>query len=87
MRIMTISAALAAALLLSGCSSLRDLQLSKTQETMLIGAGVGAVVGGGFGLLPGGVSAGTGALIGAGVGAAGGLIYDQLKKANTPSTR
>ena len=87
MRIMTISAALAAALLLSGCSSLRDLQLSKTQENMLIGAGVGAVVGGGFGLLPGGVSAGTGALIGAGVGAAGGLIYDQLKKANTPSTR
>ena len=87
MRIMTMSAALAAALLLSGCSSLRDLQLSKTQENMLIGAGVGAVVGGGFGLLPGGVSAGTGALIGAGVGAAGGLIYDQLKKANTPSTR
>ena len=87
MRIMTISAALAAALLLSSCSSLRDLQLSKTQETMLIGAGVGAVVGGGFGLLPGGVSAGTGALIGAGVGAAGGLIYDQFKKANTPSTR
>ncbi|MFN7191963.1 MAG: YMGG-like glycine zipper-containing protein [Rhodospirillales bacterium] len=87
MRTMTISAALVAALALSGCSSLRDINLSKTQERVLVGAGVGAAVGGAFGLLPNGVSAGTGALIGAGVGAAGGLIYDQLKKANTPSTR
>jgi hypothetical protein len=44
-------------------------------------------LGGGLGLLPGGFSAGTGALVGAGVGAGGGLIYDQFKKANTPSIR
>jgi hypothetical protein len=87
MRTMTISAALVAAMALSGCSSIRDINLSKTQERVLVGAGVGAAVGGAFGLLPNGVSAGTGALIGAGVGAAGGLIYDQFKKANTPSTK
>jgi len=87
MRIMTISAALVAALALSGCSSMRDINLNKTQERVLVGAGVGAAVGGAFGLLPNGVSVGTGALIGAGVGAASGLVYDQFKKANTLSTR
>ena len=87
MRIMAISAALAAAMALSGCSTLRDINLSKTQERVLVGAAAGAAIGGGFGLLPGGVSTGTGALIGAGVGAAGGLVYDQFKKANTPSIK
>ena len=82
MRNMTRMVALAALLLASGCSG-----LSQMQQHALVGAGVGAAVGGGFGLLPGGVSVGTGALIGAGVGAVGGVVYDQLKKANTPSTK
>jgi hypothetical protein len=87
MRIMAISAAMVAALALSGCSAMRDINLSKTQERALVGAAAGAALGGGLGLLPGGFSAGTGALVGAGVGAGGGLIYDQFKKANTPSIR
>jgi uncharacterized membrane protein len=87
MRIMTISVVVVAALALTGCSTVRDINLSKTQERVLVGAAAGAALGGGLGLLPGGFSAGTGALVGAGVGAAGGLIYDQFKKANTPSTR
>jgi len=82
MRNMTRAIALGALLLATGCSG-----LSKTQEHALVGAGVGAAIGGGFGLLPGGVSVGTGALIGAGVGAVGGVVYDQLKKANTPTTK
>ena len=59
-----LAAALAAAVLISGCA------LTETQRDVAIGAGVGAVVGGLAG-------DGKGAAIGAGVGAVGGYAWSR----------
>jgi uncharacterized membrane protein len=69
----TVSALLAATVLLAGCAEMSD-----TQRRVATGAGVGAAAGALIGSSS--TNAGTGALIGAGVGALGGYIYDQSKK-------
>jgi outer membrane lipoprotein SlyB len=66
--------ALAGALALAGCST----PDATTGERTLTGAGVGAAAGAAVGLLSGGllVKTATGAV----AGAAGGFVYDQIKK-------
>jgi hypothetical protein len=65
--------ALAAPLMLAGCSN-----MSNTEQRALTGTVGGAGVGAVIGAIGG--NAGLGALVGAGAGLAGGLIYDHVKK-------
>ncbi|NCA71615.1 MAG: hypothetical protein EOM91_16330 [Sphingobacteriia bacterium] len=67
------TAALIAAVILSGCAGMSD-----TTRRTTTGAGVGAASGALIGSLSG--DAGKGALIGGAVGAAGGYLYDQSQK-------
>ena len=73
MRRVFLTAALAAALALSGCAGLSD----KEQR-----AGTGAAIGAGAGAVIGALSGSTlmGAAIGAGAGMVGGLMVDQREK-------
>ena len=68
-----IALALTAALSLGACQ-VND----RTGQRTLTGAGIGAATGAGLGLLTGGFLGKT--VTGAAAGAAGGFIYDQVKK-------
>ncbi|MDN5502902.1 MAG: OmpA family protein [Comamonas sp.] len=70
---MAVTAALASALLITGCA---NTGMSDTTRRTATGAGVGALGGAAIGALTG-HNAGTGALIGAGVGALGTYIWSQ----------
>jgi osmotically inducible lipoprotein OsmB len=73
-RILNITAIVAVAFALSGCSN-----MNTTQQRVLSGTGIGAGVGlVGTAMTGGCVS--CGAAIGAGAGAAAGYIYDQSEK-------
>lgn len=69
-----VSAALASALLITGCAAPNGM--SDTTRRTATGAGVGALGGAAIGAITGG-RAGTGALIGAGVGALGSYIWSK----------
>jgi outer membrane protein OmpA-like peptidoglycan-associated protein len=71
---MAVTAALASALLITGCANTGGM--SDTTRRTATGAGVGALGGAAIGALTG-HNAGTGALIGAGVGALGTYIWSQ----------
>ena len=70
---LTITAALATAVLITGCA---NTGMSDTTRRTATGAGVGALGGAAVGALVGG-HAGTGAVIGAGVGALGTYIWSK----------
>jgi uncharacterized membrane protein len=67
------TAALIAAVILTGCAGMSD-----TTRRTTTGAGMGAATGAVIGSLSG--DAGKGALIGGAVGAAGGYLYDKNQK-------
>jgi hypothetical protein len=69
----SLSAALAAAVLLAGCSG-----MSPTEQRAVTGTGIGAAGGAVIGAIAGNAALGAG--IGAAAGLAGGLLYDQAKK-------
>ena len=71
---MAVTAALASALLITGCANTGGM--SDTTRRTATGAGVGALGGAAIGAIAGG-HAGKGALIGAGVGALGSYIWSQ----------
>jgi len=71
---MAVTAALASALLITGCANTGGM--SDTTRRTVTGAGVGALGGAAIGAIAGG-HAGSGALIGAGVGALGSYIWSQ----------
>ena len=71
---MAVTAALASALLITGCANTGGM--SDTTRRTATGAGVGALGGAAIGAIAGG-HAGKGALIGAGVGALGTYIWSQ----------
>ena len=71
---MAVTAALASALLITGCANTGGL--SDTTRRTATGAGVGALGGAAIGAIAGG-HAGSGALIGAGVGALGSYIWSK----------
>ena len=71
---MAVTAALASALLITGCANMDGM--SDTIRRTATGAGVGALGGAAIGALAG-HNAGTGALIGAGVGALGTYIWSK----------
>ena len=73
MSILRISTALAAALLLAGCTGMTD-----TQQRTLTGGLGGAAGGAAIGAIAG--NAGMGAAIGAGAGLLGGFLFDQHQK-------
>ena len=71
---MAVTAALASALLITGCANTGGM--SDTTRRTATGAGVGALGGAAIGAIAGG-HAGSGALIGAGVGALGSYIWSK----------
>lgn len=71
---LAVTAALASALLITGCANTGGM--SDTTRRTATGAGVGALGGAAIGAIAGG-HAGKGALIGAGVGALGSYIWSQ----------
>ena len=71
---MAVTAALASALLITGCATTDGM--SDTTRRTATGAGIGALGGAAIGAIAGG-HAGSGALIGAGVGALGSYIWSQ----------
>lgn len=76
LRKLTLPVALAAGVLLSGCS-----QMDTTEQRVLSGGALGAGAGVAIGALTGG-SALAGGLIGAGGGAGLGYLYDRDQKSN-----
>ncbi|UHD15386.1 glycine zipper family protein [Thiocapsa bogorovii] len=71
MKITTVTAAFACAVLLVGCGS-------TTTSRVATGTGMGAATGAAIGSFSG--NAGRGALIGAGVGALGGVLVDEHQR-------
>ncbi len=72
MRMLSITALVASAVVLAGCANMSEEQQRGTTRGALIGAGAGAVIGA---MTDGGRGAVQGAAIGAGVGAVGGHIW------------
>ncbi|MDO8535587.1 MAG: hypothetical protein Q7S30_01040 [Candidatus Omnitrophota bacterium] len=77
-----ITLILLAALILSGCATIEDRQI--TDNGAVTGGILGGLLGGGLGTAIGSTMghAGTGALIGAGVGALGGALVGTQQQAN-----
>ena len=77
-----LAVVLLAALVLSGCATIEDKQV--TENGAVTGGILGGLLGGGLGTAIGSTMghAGTGALIGAGVGALGGALVGTQQQAN-----